>query len=113
MKLLESEKAITTIHVDASDYVDKKNKKSFFSVFVTIDWDMPSERTINLVFQMGGNDTDYYVRKVFSTLIDKGLINDYERLWDDYWQINKCESFYRYCNRKGIKLRIGRYSNCN
>lgn len=52
-----------TIDIEAREYFDKANGNSYFSARVTIDWTLPTERTIYVPFQYG-----YGTQSLYSSL---------------------------------------------
>lgn len=61
-----------TIDISAKEYWDKQNGNSYWSAQVTIDFGLPTEKTIYVPFQYGYGDS--YVVKSLEQLEKDGLL---------------------------------------
>ena len=90
---------IKTIDIRAKEWFDRINGNSYFSAIVTVNYQLPSEQSIKILFQYGYDD--HYIQSACEHLIKKGLINtdEYIPLW-------------RYCQENNIILRKSIQRGC-
>ena len=81
-----------TIDISAKEYWDKKNGNSYWSAQVTIDFGLPTEKTVHVPFQYGYGDS--YVIQSLEQLQKDGLLES-ETIYHPYSHFKE----------KGIKMR--------
>ena len=91
---------IKTIDVNAREWFDKINGNSYFSAQVSVNFGMKNAKVFYLPFQYGYGD--HYRNMAFEQLQRIRFITD----------IEKNESYWRYCDRKKIILRLNKNENC-
>lgn len=96
---------IKTIDITALEWFDKVNGNSYFAGTVTVNFGLPTVKTVNMRFQYGYGD--HYKDIAFQTLEKNGLIKDRAHHGN-----GSAESSWQYCDRKKIILRTTKYENC-
>jgi len=88
-----------TIDINAKTWFDKVNGNSYFAALVTIDYSLPTQRTIKIPFQYGYGSQ--YEQAAKEALIEAGLIVN-----------NGLSGLYSYCKDNNIILRSHNQQNC-
>lgn len=90
---------IKTIDIKAREWFDKLNGNSYFSVIIILNYNMRSEKTINIPFQYGYGD--HYIDITGQELNKQGYI-----------KLNELKPLWRYCKDNNIILRTDKKENC-
>lgn len=91
---------IKTIDINALEWWDKSAGNTYFAGTITVNYGMPDEKTLNMIFQYGYGDK--YKDAAFKELQTAGIIRD----------ADERDIFWRYCDRKKIILRAVKHENC-
>jgi len=90
---------IISIDLQAKEWFDKVNGNSYFSAQVTIDFGLPTQKTVYVPFQYGNGDASEW--ESFRQLEMDGLLSGY-----------KGESPSRFCRENNIKLNSSKKEKC-
>lgn len=90
---------LRTIDIQAKEWFDKVNGNSYWSARVTLNFGLPSEKTIVLPFQYGYGD--FYRQEVTQTLREIGIIKTVNP--EEYHV-----SLRQMCHEHGIVLRASK-----
>lgn len=89
-----------TLDIQAKEWFDKLNGNSYFAALVTVDYNMPTEKSIKVPFQYGYGE-QYETETTHQLQLDGVLPNDIT-----------IYSLSRYCRENGIDLRSSKRTNC-
>jgi hypothetical protein len=89
-----------TLDIQAKEWFDKLNGNSYFSAQATIDFGLPTERTVYVPFQYGYGE--HYLTATAEQLQKDGLLSNDETIY----------SVTRYFREKGIELRYSKKEKC-
>ncbi len=93
---------IKTIDIQAKEWFDKTYGNSYFSAIVTVNYGLPTVKTILLPFQYGYGS--HYQDMAGKALLKEKLVKQDKN--DTYF------SLWRYCEAKKIILRCSKQENC-
>ena len=89
---------IKTIDIQAKEWRDKQAGNSYFSAIITLNFGLENEKTINVPFQYG-YDESYIHESLHQLKTENYLPLDANVLW-------------RYCEDNNIVLRTSKKENC-
>ena len=93
-------KKLKTIDITAREWFDSVNGNSYFSAYITVNYNKPDEANFYLPFQYGYGEQ--YVTETKTALIKHGYIPEYRK---------DC-ALWRYCQENNIDLRTRLLENC-
>jgi hypothetical protein len=89
---------VKTIDVTAKEWFDRVNGNSYFSAWITVNYQMDGEQSFGLPFQ--GGYRDHYISEAKEELIRRGFLENSEM------------DLTRFCRENGIILRRYKIENC-